>query len=252
MPSSFIDGVYNYCDRWCERCPLTARCRLYATERRLDEGGEIDHAAFWASLGLRVPDDLGEEEDEPDFGGSAFEPTPDVSRDERARHPIAESAMQLSLDSHHWLRGHAEALELLPAESGGGVSPAEAVEVLNWYCLQIGVKLSRALSTRFADDGGEPWALDAEWQEGPDEIDEALEEAERIDRAGSAKVALLGIERSLGAWTVLRDALPGHDAEIVAFQRRLARLRRVIDESVPDARTFRRLGFEDGTLPGRD
>ena len=21
----FIEGIYNYCDRWCERCPLTAR-----------------------------------------------------------------------------------------------------------------------------------------------------------------------------------------------------------------------------------
>src|ERR1041384_4517279 len=29
----FIAGIYNYCDRWCERCPLTARCFLYATEQ---------------------------------------------------------------------------------------------------------------------------------------------------------------------------------------------------------------------------
>lgn len=21
-----IAGIYNYCDRWCERCPFTARC----------------------------------------------------------------------------------------------------------------------------------------------------------------------------------------------------------------------------------
>lgn len=21
-----ISGIYNYCDRWCERCPQTARC----------------------------------------------------------------------------------------------------------------------------------------------------------------------------------------------------------------------------------
>ena len=28
----FISGVYNYCDRWCERCPLTSRCFVYATE----------------------------------------------------------------------------------------------------------------------------------------------------------------------------------------------------------------------------
>jgi len=25
----FIEGIYNYCDRWCERCADTDRCRLY-------------------------------------------------------------------------------------------------------------------------------------------------------------------------------------------------------------------------------
>ena len=26
----FIVGVYNYCDRWCERCAFTSRCRVFA------------------------------------------------------------------------------------------------------------------------------------------------------------------------------------------------------------------------------
>ncbi|PIR93437.1 hypothetical protein COT99_00800 [Candidatus Falkowbacteria bacterium CG10_big_fil_rev_8_21_14_0_10_43_10] len=26
-------GIYNYCDRWCERCPDTAKCFLYAKEQ---------------------------------------------------------------------------------------------------------------------------------------------------------------------------------------------------------------------------
>ena len=28
-----ISGIYNYCDRWCERCPLTSRCLVYAAEQ---------------------------------------------------------------------------------------------------------------------------------------------------------------------------------------------------------------------------
>jgi hypothetical protein len=24
-----ITGIYNYCDRWCERCSFTARCLNY-------------------------------------------------------------------------------------------------------------------------------------------------------------------------------------------------------------------------------
>ena len=28
-----VSGIYNYCDRWCERCPLTSRCLVYAAEQ---------------------------------------------------------------------------------------------------------------------------------------------------------------------------------------------------------------------------
>lgn len=30
--SSVIDSVYNYCHRWCERCPFTERCGLFTRE----------------------------------------------------------------------------------------------------------------------------------------------------------------------------------------------------------------------------
>ena len=25
----YISEVHNYCDHWCERCPLTHRCAIY-------------------------------------------------------------------------------------------------------------------------------------------------------------------------------------------------------------------------------
>lgn len=28
-----IEGIYNFCDRWCERCALTSRCLLYQMEQ---------------------------------------------------------------------------------------------------------------------------------------------------------------------------------------------------------------------------
>src|SRR5262249_16969597 len=31
MPSNYIDGVYNYCDGWHERCRFQNQCRLYRT-----------------------------------------------------------------------------------------------------------------------------------------------------------------------------------------------------------------------------
>ena len=47
-----ISGIYNYCDRWCERCPLTSRCLVYATEQDEDspETHDIRNEAFWRKL----------------------------------------------------------------------------------------------------------------------------------------------------------------------------------------------------------
>jgi len=49
-----ISGIYNYCDRWCERCPLTSRCLVYATEQVGHNGAIENHdnrnEAFWHKL----------------------------------------------------------------------------------------------------------------------------------------------------------------------------------------------------------
>ena len=37
----FISGIYNYCDRWCERCRMTQRCFLYYQDSRR----EAEHRA---------------------------------------------------------------------------------------------------------------------------------------------------------------------------------------------------------------
>ncbi len=39
---NFIPGIFNYCDRWCERCMYTHRCRVYVTEKELTEAYEAE------------------------------------------------------------------------------------------------------------------------------------------------------------------------------------------------------------------
>jgi hypothetical protein len=166
---------------------------------------------------------------------------------------------------HAWLRRREEDL---PSEENrmrsarDPITPGEALEVIAWHHFQISVKLARAAHGRLsaeiddADDelDEETWDTGSGWMEPDDEEepDEAFEEVEDIvrnarlsDADGSAKVAMLGIERSLGAWTILRDAVPAEDAQIQDFQRRLARLRRMLDAEFPGARTFRRPGFDE-------
>lgn len=38
--NNYIQSIFNYCDRWCERCDYTDRCRLYSMET--EQKGEND------------------------------------------------------------------------------------------------------------------------------------------------------------------------------------------------------------------
>jgi hypothetical protein len=49
----FIPGIYNYCDRWCERCPQTSRClnfSLLEKEFSDPETQDIRNEVFWRKI----------------------------------------------------------------------------------------------------------------------------------------------------------------------------------------------------------
>ena len=52
----YIPGIYNYCDRWCERCTMTAKCLTYAQEQSAkeettdSETNDISNEKFWESI----------------------------------------------------------------------------------------------------------------------------------------------------------------------------------------------------------
>lgn len=263
-PERFIDGIYNYCDRWCARCPLSARCRLYALEQQLGTAGpNVDAADFWAALGtLSAADselfdsELVEELSEEDFGFGSEDDHSEllsddllaeaIEREEQVdRHPLVESATGYGVDAGKWLHAHGGQARLAKLSRDVPITPDDVVDVVSWYGMMIGPKLTRAVSARLDMDDDASWETGSDWRGEAEETAEAIGEAERDDAAGSAKVALLGIERSLGAWTIMRDLVPARDAEIVAFQKRLGRLRRQVDELFPEARTFHRPGFDD-------
>ena len=50
---NFISGIYNYCDRWCDRCIFTSKCMNFAiSEEQFSEIDSLDitHDAFWKKL----------------------------------------------------------------------------------------------------------------------------------------------------------------------------------------------------------
>jgi hypothetical protein len=56
-----ISGIYNYCDRWCERCTQTSRCLNYSvTEEEFadPESRDITNEAFWKKISGMLQDTI--------------------------------------------------------------------------------------------------------------------------------------------------------------------------------------------------
>jgi hypothetical protein len=229
-----ISGIYNYCDRWCERCPLTSRCLVYATEQEDDysfPGNDLRNEAFWQKLSVVFQEtremivewakDAGV-----DLNGSKDE---DESRQHRKRqlvdnHPLTKAGKKYANAASDWFRE----LDQMSEVPENFEQLEDAREVVQWYQYQIAVRTMRALSGR-----------KEELEEDPEIIEFPK------DSDGSAKVALIGIDRSIAAWRLMQLSLPERAASIVPLILQLERLRNRVDKAFPEARDFVRPGFDE-------
>jgi hypothetical protein len=156
---------------------------------------------------------------------------------------LAKSAEKYAKQVNQWFKMHKklfadcehglkQRLQMeLPGDDpeGEAVAVTDAADVIRWYQFQIAVKLMRALGQD---------------EEEEEELDEEMREIHDHDRDGSAKVALIGIDRSLAAWTVLRQSLEDEADSILDFLLELSRLRVAAERAFPKARAFVRPGFD--------
>ena len=225
-----ISGIYNYCDRWCERCPLTSRCLVYATEKEEDGSSQthdLTNEAFWRKLGTvfqETRDMIAEWTREAAIDLDRAEEEDDPSQRKKKRrqvdnHPLACAGKKYANDASDWFR---ELDQIVDWESTERLEDAR--EVIQWYQYQIAVKTMRALSAR---------------------IDEQETTDFPQDSDGSAKVALIGIDRSIGAWRLMQLSLPERESSIVPLILQLERLRQRTEKVFPEAREFVRPGFDE-------
>jgi len=243
LNSDFISGIYNYCDRWCERCPFTARCLVYASD---DEGQDhdpqsrdINNAAFWRKLEeifretremiAQWAEEAGVDLNEIDEASSARR---EKRRTKAAQDSLALAAKNYAFTVDDWFR---KCDEIIGGHDGPRLERQleeterilEAREVISWYQYQIAVKIMRALSSRHDENR---WPDDENFGN---------------DSDGSAKVALIGIDRSVSAWRLMQIAVPEQDESIVQLILSLESLRQKVERRFPNARGFIRPGFDE-------
>jgi hypothetical protein len=231
----FTQGIYNYCDRWCERCPQTSRCLNFSIleeEFSDPEAQDIRNEAFWNKLlGIlgETLEMLKESAKEWGIDPEMLESADDIedikSKDMAVKdHLLCRAAKRYSDSVEDWFSGKERLFFETPALSNEEVNLEEAIEVIRWYQYFIAAKVIRAVRGKIEEERFDEFPSDSD---------------------GSAKIALIAIDRSIGAWAVV----PHYDhpsaesvIEIISF---LDHLRQAVEKTFPSARLFTRPGFDE-------
>ncbi|MEO0042151.1 MAG: hypothetical protein RL329_1599 [Bacteroidota bacterium] len=240
----FIEGIHNYCDRWCERCPLTTRCAIFRppsdkSKEAWNEAEIIQKVAEDLKEALDLLREFAEER------GIDLDASPDKDPEPvlepakiKAIHSIEAMARHYGTMVETWFnenqtyfeaREHELNTQLqmdLPIDMPGLLNLKDALEEIQWYYFFIGAKVHRAISG-------------LTWNEF-DDIDRIQNDAN-----GSAKSALLAIDQSLKAWEITRRFFLEKTDELLDIFVLLRRLRRDLLAQFPHAYSFIRPGFDE-------
>ncbi len=213
----FIVGVYHYCDRWCEYCPLTGRCRVFATGQEIDfevsSGKSIEQAVDGLRARIRAlmpPVEL-DPEDEDIVEDGVLEAGAEAPRQHG---DVEQRAREYGLRVWTFLEGRSR-----PEVHRPGVP--DPLDVVGHFSLFVASKTFRALCGL------------------------SMEVDERYDANGSAKAALLGIERSHAAWLDLVQQGGVAEPDSAPFIADLIWLGDALTRIFPAARAFVRPGLDE-------
>lgn len=248
---NIISGIHNYCDRWCERCPRTARCTVFAMTESVTtdpQTRDAENETFWDNLQqnfdltLETTRDWADEYDI-EIDEAAYKDYCALREhvdDYTENHPIMKTAGAYRQRVHDWFEANEAISKHLTEDirqtwpGDGRCADTEAarweltdiLDVILWYHTLILAKLHRAIHQVIERN-----------ITGEDDL--------TGDSDGSAKIALISMDRSLYAWNVLRKHLPDRDNDIRDFPAQLEKLRRQTETLFPHARAFIRPGLDD-------
>jgi hypothetical protein len=131
-----------------------------------------------------------------------------------------------------WFKGRETLFFEMAAAAREGVSLEEAIEVIRWYQYFIAAKVMRAIRGK----------MEEEEEERDDEFPS--------DSDGSAKIALIAIDRSIAAWAVIEHYISDCNKEVMDVITFLDGLRLAVEETFPNGRSFIRPGFDRIDLNG--
>ena len=216
----FIPLVYDYCDMWCERCPISPRCLLFAAAElkalgTVENGGARDDCDAALAFARAVIDQSTPADTPIAQLDLAMCDVTTAPREPAFGHPLEYLARHYAIQAGGFL---------MPLRSApdGAMPRGSAPEVLDRYHFLIAAKTYRALVSDYQS---------------------SAEPELRRDALGCAKLVLVAIDRSLAAWQSLAAA--DDDARIGGLIELLEALATAVEMRFPEARAFVRPGLDE-------
>ena len=251
MADENIDGIHNYCDRWCERCYFTTRCAVYEDDAQIPaEERDISNRAFWERLSVNFAKARQMLEETAKNAGvdlhavsrevEDYETKKKRIKKQSQDHALSKISFDYSELSREWLGSQPGMMRMLEELRDGltlGTSSVESAKiqtadikdclaVIQWYQTFIHVKFMRSLMGKMSYDE-----------------DEAKDY--QRDSDGSAKIAIIAIERSMQAWLRLFELLPEQEDHFLKTLGMLEKMKALALAEFPNALSFKRPGFDD-------
>lgn len=244
----YINGIFNYCDRWCERCPLASECGNYApyfaggAEELLKR--DKQNRQFWNSVDSRtvgVLEFVNRKAQEKGVDVSDVEVIDtrkkfDLFQGEAKTNEVLRVGRKYEDQVDDWFDEAAEKYPLRAEDIAvselklAADAPFENIEEINSmievvfrYQLQIYLKLSRAFFSKGKEELGE--------QEGE-------------DSNGAARLIVEFIDRSLVGWHVFYNSFIEEQESILPIMFTLLSIRNRLFKEFPEVMAFKRAGFD--------
>jgi len=237
----YISGIYNYCDRWCERCNFTNKCLSFEMSMESFDGGiDMNDKKFWTELENSfklVKDMLTEYMKEHNISLPTDEENAKIELEMKKiddtikSNPLIVESKIYNRTTTNYLRENdyfvpePAAINEEDKEIENLKRLQDAIEVILYYKNLIYVKLSRALHSFYTDDEDE--------YEGYEE-----------DKLVSARLAVVIIERSMAAWHFILEKNSNQSDMIIDLLLQLNKIKDGIEKLIPKVVDYKRPYFD--------
>ena len=228
LQDRYNDIIFNYCDRWCEKCPFTSKCLNFALsvgDTPLDDKEGWKYLKNVVDATCLMLDDLLELNG---FDVTRIENIILTSPQDPESYPLSIYVKETAFKIHNWLKKNDlftrlnNLLDLGVQLSEKFSKYKESVEVIYRYNFLISGKITRAVAGLLEN-----------------------REYSHYDMNGSAKVALVSIDRLIVAWSCILTESTQKEDGVLEILISLNEVRKRTELTFPDARKFIRPGLDE-------